>query len=161
MNATSAAIIRRVGSKSAGIVQEQGKELFIRMSGSQQEGLRHFESTTYILLSGYFPQSIYCSKAFYAQVKQILTALCSVIVLTISAEAQSTSCSFRQACSMTVAGQPTICMLCRWISGADTGNSIFVDNASTGETYELNGLSPEWRADPKIINKFKTSVWQL
>ena len=46
----------------------------------------------------------------------------------------------------------------RILCNADTGNTIFMDNASTGETYELNGLSPEWRADPKIINKFKTSV---
>ncbi|KZR74523.1 hypothetical protein PMIT1323_02487 [Prochlorococcus marinus str. MIT 1323] len=52
-------------------------------------------------------------------------------------------------------------MLCRWMSGADTGNTIFVCNASTSEIYEPNGLSPEWRADPKIINKFKTNVCQL
>ncbi|KZR61381.1 hypothetical protein PMIT1306_02162 [Prochlorococcus sp. MIT 1306] len=62
---------------------------------------------------------------------------------------------------MTVAGQPTIRILCRWMSDADTGNTIFVDNASTGETYELNGIFPEWRADPKIINKFRTNVFQL
>ncbi|WP_152563006.1 hypothetical protein [Prochlorococcus sp. MIT 0702] len=69
---------------------------------------------------------------------------------------------------MTVAGQPTIRILCRWMSNADTGNTIFVDNASTGETYELNGIFPEWRADPTninskpcIINKFKTIVCQL
>ncbi|WP_193742302.1 hypothetical protein [Prochlorococcus sp. MIT 0703] len=54
------------------------------------------------------------------------------------------------------------------MSNADTGNTIFVDNASTGETYELNGIFPEWRADPTninskpcIINKFKTIVCQL
>ena len=46
-------------------------------------------------------------------------------------------------------------MLCLWMSDADTGNTIFVGNASTGEIYEPKGLSPEWRADPKIINKFK------
>ena len=43
-------------------------------------------------------------------------------------------------------------MLCRWMSDPDTGNTIFVGNASTGEIYELNGLSPEWRVDPKVIN---------
>ncbi|KZR80235.1 hypothetical protein PMIT1342_02182 [Prochlorococcus marinus str. MIT 1342] len=52
-------------------------------------------------------------------------------------------------------------MLCRWMSDADTGNTIFVGNASTGEIYELNGLSPEWRVDPKVINKFKTNISQL
>ena len=68
-----------VGSKSAGIVIEQGKELFVRMSGSQQEDLRHFASTTYILFSGHFLQFIYYYKAFYCQEKQILTAVFSVI----------------------------------------------------------------------------------
>ncbi len=52
-------------------------------------------------------------------------------------------------------------MLCLWMSDADTGNTIFVGNASTGEIYEPKGLSPEWRADPKIINKFKTNACQL
>ncbi|WP_255454316.1 MULTISPECIES: hypothetical protein [Prochlorococcus] len=44
------------------------------------------------------------------------------------------------------------------MSDADTGNTIFVGNASTGEIYARYGLSPEWRADPKVINTFKTSV---
>lgn len=138
------------------------------MSRSPQEGQGHVASTTYIILSGHIAQYIYYCKAFYGQVKQILTAVFSVMLSTISAEAQSTSSSFRQACSMTVAGQPTIRILCRWMSNADTGNTIFVDNASTGETYELNGIFPEWRADPTninskpcIINKFKTIVCQL
>lgn len=130
------------------------------MSRSQQESHCHAASTTYILPSRNC-MNIYSHKSLHGQVKQILTAVFSVILLTISAEAQSTSSSFRQACSMTVTGKPTICMLCGWMSDADTDNSIVVDNASTGETYELNGLSPEWSADPKIINKFKTSVWQL
>ncbi len=35
------------------------------------------------------------------------------------------------------------------------------DDTSTGEIYAHYGLSPEWRADPKVINTFKTRVCQL
>ena len=165
---TSVAITRIAGSERSGIILVQVTWLFqsnvkVTSGGLASYCINNIYSSFWILR-----EYIYYSKSFYGQVKQILTAVFAVILLTISADTQSTSSSFRQACSMTVAGQPTIRIICRWMSDADTGNTIFVDNTSTGETYELNGIFPEWRTDPKsinskpcIINKFKTSVCQL